>query len=654
MANRKTHKYACDFETTVYKGQENTEVWSAAMTEIFGEDEECFIFNNLDSFMLYLFKNHTKNIQYYYFHNLKFDGEFIIYWLMTHGFIGDFSTKKTSDMKSGTYNCIISEQNQWYMINIKYGKSVYQIRDSLKLLPFSLRAIGKSFKTKHQKLDMNFGDKRPGYIPTDDEKEYIKNDVYVLREALEIMFSNGYNGLTISSCCMQNFKKVFHGFKRFQHDFPNLEEVTIDASFGDINADAYIRRSYRGGWCYTRFENYNTKEGNKGVTADVNSLYPSVMHSISGSYYPIGKPHFWKGNTIPGRLIDDKKRDLNDYYYFFIRFECSFELRKDYLPFVQIKDSLYYPSTKMLKSSQIYDKYGTPLQIYDWRTGIRQSNKVTLTMTCVDFRLFLEHYKVSDFKILDGVWFYAVPGIFDDYIDYYMNMKIEASKENDPVKRELAKLSLNSLYGRFAQNSDSSYKIPYIDDETECTEFSIIDEHEKTPGFIAIGSAITSWARDFTIRAAQKNYHSFRYADTDSIHLELEEGEEVKGIKIHETDMCCWKLESHWNKARFVRAKTYIEYSSDEDEYTIRCAGLPQHCKNLLEACLRANTEEDKIAFLKSVGEDIDTFSKKEKEFIEDNYSIEDFKNGMVIPGKLMPIHIPGGVLLKKVNFTIK
>lgn len=653
MGNMIKKKYACDFETTVYKGQTTTEVWSAAMTEINGEDESCELFHSIDEFFEYIFTNHTKKIQIYYFHNLKFDGEFIIYWLMSHAFNGNFAVKKPNELPDNTYNCIISEQNQWYMINVRHGKSVYQFRDSYKLIPFSLRAIGKSFKTKHQKTEMVYeGERRPGYIPTPEEEEYIKNDVYVLREALEEMFRNGFNGLTISSCCMKNYKELFCGYNRFKSDYPNLEEFACDATFGDLNADAYIRRSYRGGWCYTAIENYLTDEETTGETDDVNSLYPSVMHSRSGSYYPVGKPHFWKGNTIPSKLL--KKTGLNDYYYFFIRFRCSFVIREKHLPFVQIKDSLYYPSTKMLKTSQIYDKYGTPLQIFDYRTGMKASNIVTLTMTCIDFKLFLEHYKVSDFEVLDGVWFYAVPGIFDDYIDYYMKMKIEATETGDAVKRSIAKLCLNSLYGRFAQNSDSSYKIPYIDFESECTEFKIIDEHEKTPGFIAIGSAITSWARDFTIRHAQKNYDSFRYADTDSLHLELKKGQSSVGIEYHDTDLCCWKKESTWKKAIFVRAKTYIEYDPDNDEYTIRCAGLPQHCKNLFEACIRFDTLQDRLDWLESIGDATQGYSKREIEFLEKKRYIEDFVPGLVIPGKLMPVHIPGGILLKKVNFTIK
>ena len=88
--------------------------------------------------------------------------------------------------------------------------------------------------------------------------------------------------------------------------------------------------------------------------------------------------------------------------------------------------------------------------------------------------------------------------------------------------RELAKLFLNNLYGKMASSTDSSFKYAYLD-ETGTICYKIVTAHNKKAGYIAIGSAITSYARNFTIRAAQMNYYGpnkrgFIYADTDSIH----------------------------------------------------------------------------------------------------------------------------------------
>ena len=62
--------------------ENETWVWAWASCEI-GNEENLQIGNNIDSFIEYCKKE--KN-SIFYFHNLKFDGEFIIYWCLTYGF----------------------------------------------------------------------------------------------------------------------------------------------------------------------------------------------------------------------------------------------------------------------------------------------------------------------------------------------------------------------------------------------------------------------------------------------------------------------------------------------------------------------------------------------------------------------------------------
>lgn len=71
---RKQRVFACDFETTVYEGQEYTEVWSSAFAELFTEDVT--VHHSISDTFEY-FSRMDGNILLYY-HNLKFDGAF---WL---------------------------------------------------------------------------------------------------------------------------------------------------------------------------------------------------------------------------------------------------------------------------------------------------------------------------------------------------------------------------------------------------------------------------------------------------------------------------------------------------------------------------------------------------------------------------------------------
>lgn len=202
-----------DFETTVYDGQKYTEVWASACVEL--GTENVHIDNGIQSFLYRLYA--MKKDIICYFHNLKFDGNFIIDYILRNGYT--FKNVKNKDMRTKDFNCSISDKGAWYTITIKHGINTIEFRDSLKLLPFSLKRIGQSFKTKHQKLEMQYeGFRYSGCDITDDEKKYISNDVLVIKEALEIMFDEGHTKLTIGSCCMEEFKHT-HDKKEYQDFF---------------------------------------------------------------------------------------------------------------------------------------------------------------------------------------------------------------------------------------------------------------------------------------------------------------------------------------------------------------------------------------------------------------------------------------------------
>lgn len=638
-----------DFETTVYDGQTYTEVWASALVELYTEDVK--IFHSIDETYEYLTSLKEKVIVYY--HNLKFDGAFWLDYLLlkrhynqAYTIIGkneaNVQWKKDKDMLNNEVKYSISDKGMWYTILFQCHNNKIEIRDSLKLLPFSVREIGKSFGTKHKKLDMEYtGFRYAGCEITEKEREYIANDVLVVKEALEIMFDNNHKKLTIGSCCMNEFKKTLL-MDDYERCFPDMVNFKIDKElYGSENADEYIRKSYKGGWCYIVPEKA-CKIYKNGTTADVNSLYPSMMSSESGNKYPIGKPKFWKGDYIPDEALDDNK-------YFFVRIKTRFYIKENMLPFVQIKGSYYYRSTEALETSDYYDKKtGKYYTHYYDVFGELQDTRVTLTLTMTDYKLFIEHYNVCEFEILDGCIFYSQIGLFDEYIDKYKKIKLE----NKGALRTLAKLFLNNLYGKLASSTDSSFKVAYPKDETQLG-FINVAENNKSAGYIPIGSAITSYARNFTIRSAQMNYYGkdkpgFIYADTDSIHCDLLP-EQIKGIKVHERDFCCWKLEASWDIGWFVRQKTYIEHVVAEDlkkiekpYYNVKCAGMPTRCKQL---------------FLKSMGEEVpelEEIKETEKTFLEKTRTIEDFKVGLTVPSKLMPKRIAGGILLVDTTYEMR
>lgn len=657
MKIKKYRYFMCDFETTVYRNQKSTEVWASASTELF-TDDSVQIFHSIQEQLDYFISLKCNIVAYY--HNLKFDGSFwLSYLLIDKGYKQAYIKRgnkvewlQEKNMENNTFKYSISAKGQWYSIIIKVKNHFIEIRDSLKLLPFSVKKIGESFKTRHRKLEMEYtGFRYPGCEITDEEKKYIANDVLVVKEALEILFNEGHDKLTIGSCCLSEYKKICkHSLKNeldYNEMFPDVYDIPIDKNIYKCdNAGEWVKKSYKGGWCYL-VKGKENKIYYNGTTADVNSLYPSMMSSESGNPYPVGKPTFWYGNYIPDEALEDNR-------YYFIRIKTRFYLKKDKLPFIQIKGNLLYKGTESLETSDIYDKETNQYYThYRDLNGNLVDTRVELTLTMTDFILIKEHYELVDFEILDGCWFYTQIGIFDEYIQKYKHQK-QISKG---AKRELAKLFLNNLYGKMASSKDSSFKLAYVKDD-KSIGFLPVSEFNKKPGYIPVGSAITSYARNFTIRTAQKNYHGvnnpgFIYADTDSIHCDLPP-DQIKGIKVHAKDFCCWKLESCWDKAVFTRQKTYIEHVIAEDLETIekpynniKCAGMPQKCKDLFELSMQGTANYNEM------------WSDDERNFLfdENNKPIKrdfsDFKIGLSVPDKLRPKRILGGILLVETTYQM-
>ena len=665
MKCRRPRSFVADFETTVFDGQTSTEVWAAALVELHSDDVS--VYHSIDEFFdaVFLLRSNLK----IYFHNLKFDGAFILSYLINvlhlkqaFSFAPDSELPASQinpiNMQDRSFNYVISSQGQWYTITIKIGNYIIEIRDSLKLLPFPVRDIGKAFGTKHKKLEMEYEGKRyAGCEIKPKEEEYIKNDVLVVKEALEIMFSQGHENLTIGACCLKEFKRAFSSTD-WRHFFPNLLEIPLDPEqFGSANADEYIRKSYKGGWCYLVPEKAgkiyasNVKGKPIGITADVNSLYPSVMHSESGNYYPYGRPTFWQGNYIPTNI-------QNNSYYYFVRVRTRFYIKPNMLPCIQIKNSLFYRATQWLTTSDVYDySEGKYCPYYYDTDGNIKPAIVELTLTQTDLALIQEHYKLIDFEILDGCYFKTDIGIFDYYINKYKKIKTTSKG----AMRTLAKLFLNNLYGKFATSPISSFKYAKAD-EQGVIKYYTINAYDKEPVFIAIGSAVTSYARDFTIRTAQKNYYGadkrgFIYADTDSIHCDLS-AEELVGVPVHSSDFCKWKLEASWDTAIFTRQKTYIEHVTeeelepiDEPYYNIKCAGMPEKCKELFAHSME---KLDKKLFKEKYPEQWKKYNKKEREFVTTPRDLSDFNIGLCVPSKLTPKTILGGVILQDTTYEMR
>ena len=392
-----------------------------------------------------------------YFHNLRFDGSFLLYWLVENNYLYGVD-----------YTCMIDEMNIWYEIKLINGEKPIKIWDSLKKFPgLSVQAIAKMYKIEGKKQKPFFEMYRPpDYKPTTEEIEYCLQDSRIIAHAIKQEESIGHKSMTLSSDAFNGVKNFIGGYKGWRRKFPQL----------DIEDDKFIRKSYKGGWVYVN-PKYQNIELHDTVSYDVNSLYPWVMHDC---VLPYGKPLH-------------REPDIGELYV--TRFEAAFELKDGYLPTVQIKGNRFYKETEYLTESK----------------GI-----VELYMTNIDYELFCKHYDIEYESEHDYITFLSMKGLLAPYIDYWTEQKIKCKHEGDSAGYYIAKRWLNSPYGKTGMRPDRINKIPIgISDKLMFQNEDSIGEAIYVP----YATFVCAQARYKTINAAQANYDNFIYADTDSIHL---------------------------------------------------------------------------------------------------------------------------------------
>ena len=644
-------RFMADFETLTGKDViDETYVWASGICSIDNPYNEDYlkIWNSDEP--LYDFLSQFRMCECY-FHNLKFDGYFILTYLEKHGFIYDDDLSREK-----SYSTLITGDGQWYMIRVRWmdkeeaikiktvrrklkdgtikeytskekikgkhsNKCITEFRDSLKKIPLPLKDIPKAYGIPMNKLTIDYTKFRPrnGDL-TEDEIAYLKADLQIPALALKNdIIKENRNKLTASADALDDFKSrnplylrkiKYNGHKIsdlkmrdecFRRLFPCLDEFYTDYN---ESYDTFCRRSYKGGWTYYKYN--QPKLIDDGLVFDVNSLYPSVMYECP---LPYGKPYYYQGR------YEDLENYIKDEYQLFIcHVLCEFKIKEDHLPCIQIKGNFRFGDTEYLKSN------GT--------------NAVELYLTSVDLKLYQDQYHFNIINYIDGIAFKSKIGMFKDYIDYWSNIKIEAGKTGNKGLRSLAKRMLNSLYGKFGTNPESSVKHPYLDENGIISFFGETGEPRESI-YTPIASFTTAWARNKTIRSAQCNYDRFYYADTDSIHLSgLEPPKENELFHIHESELGKWKCEMVFHKAKYVRAKTYlespylkngkiVENPSELDDTCIKsehpevkCAGMPDNCKSLV--------------------------------------TYDNFEYGAEFEGKLMPKRIKGGVVLRETTYQIK
>ena len=338
----------------------------------------------------------------------------------------------------------------------------------------------------------------------------------------------------------------------------------------------------------------------EGIVLDVNSLYPSIMAGVRGELLPFGDPRWFTG--------EPPRSERYPLWVAHVTIDCT--LREGHVPCIQVKEGMY--SARFDPTEYIEDTKG---RIERWFTN-------------VDLDLIRDQYEINYLEFHDGACFRASDRIARKFVETNMRVKAEARREGNEGRAFVAKNRMNSSYGKLGTNPIVGSKMPYLREDGS-VGYRDLEREEREPVYIPYAVFVTSWGRDHTIRAAQANFDRFVYADTDSIHLvgtDLPDGLDVDDVR-----MGAWALETTFSRAKFLRAKTYLEEAVTKDgpRLHVHCAGLPERCFDYED---HADVPEG----------------------YEGHVGFDNFEIGTRYWGKLRQVHVPGGVVLEDSFFTVR
>lgn len=297
-------------------------------------------------------------------------------------------------------------------------------------------------------------------------------------------------------------------------------EIEIPTYFDQENK---IRESYFGG----RTEVFK-KHLKNGFYYDINSLYPYVM---SNNLFPVGKPVHFRNYKFSAFDIG------------FARIETRIIKNIPPLPY-RYNDLLLFPNGRI---NGVYS---------------------------IEFLKLLQSLDIP-FRCYDG-WIFDGSKLFQNYVDDLYFIRRE---NKDNVLNIIAKLMLNSLYGKFGQHRIRKEFIfgpsndELIDLKLYSLPFDIFykDIISDSPHILpAISSYVTSYAQIQLFKNLDSNTY---YCDTDSIFTtqEIKTSDNLGG----------WKLESEISEAYFITQKMYA-YRDGQGRLYKKLKGYPKNSyKNL-------------------------------------------------------------------------
>lgn len=403
-------------------------------------------------------------------------------------------------------------KNQWH----DESKGIYrfktiEFRDSTAILPFSLDSLCKNFDVSYKKRKIDY-EKIQKVTP--ELIEYLEHDCRGLYEVIEKyrnwpLIQKAGTAQTMASQSL----KVFRTFLR-------KPIRSLNSS-----VDEFVRQSYFGGRTEIFKPLFMGNQKNTLKCYDVNSLYPTIM----------------RDNDFPVGFLTT----MNEYDPKMMGF---------WHVFVHVPENLYIPPL------------GTVMTVNGTKKFIFPVGKFEGVWTTAE----LEYAKKFGVKILwckKGHVFENGGPIFKDFIENLYKIRLSAKPKS--VDDILAKLLMNSCYGRFGIKRQRE-SVEFDQGQQDISPIASLNFGkneiirlvkkpkflDKTFSHVGIASWVTSHARIYIHKQFVKYQSGLYYGDTDSafIREKIPTGSNLGEMKFeYEVDGAC-----------FLLPKTYMVTSFDK------------------------------------------------------------------------------------------
>ena len=385
------------------------------------------------------------NKKYIYFHNLSYDGVFIIKLLQKLG----FKQKDTlAELNSNYYDYMIIG-SKYFKIDIKYNGEIIHILDSSRFLPFKVKALPKLFKLDGMKKTWQgkgYDEKwMYDYVllnkeceELDEFKDYCINDSKIVYHALIKLFDfckeqnlpyDLHKYTTLGSYALDTYLNINpYMDKLIKLPMKNFKDIKIPM-IGTNDCYNLIRTLYKGGLCEVNsdysFKEITTKDNVHSY--DINSAYPAILNNelIPCSFNPLVGLEYVSDIVVFYVSSEELKANSNLRFLF----NDSFKYKLD--------DNAH---PKAFGYGSIFCLFN---EEYEW----------------------MKKYYDGEVKELIRIPTYGCKADLNGYVDKFYKLKKQFKLDGNKAFETITKLFINSLTGKFGQKPSYKNRVIFSDDE---------------------------------------------------------------------------------------------------------------------------------------------------------------------------------------------